>query len=320
MNKLLRFVICFSFLSHAYAEKNTISEDYKWQQVKAGDEISTFPVTGQVIAEEGALHFQSARVGGRILSLAVEEGSFVKKNATLFHITGPECVSIREEKRIAVKSNLTDLLSTIEQRQKELNIIVTDKGCVMIADSDGILVKRSVNAGSAFNQGDSLAQILESSKLRVEIEVPEKSASIIKTGTVVKFKIPSLNNFKGESTVQQVFPLVDEGTRAMKARLKKISLPAETKLNSMVFAEVALSSGKQCLVVPSTAVTLQDSGSWIIRKTDKVERIPVMIISNQVETLLINPVKDGDLKQNDIIATHDVPFLFQEIKKNERKK
>lgn len=311
------FITFFLLLisSYSFGSRDITSDIYRWQSVKKDHLTTTFPVVGQVIAEEGALHFQSARVGGRILSLKTEEGSFVKKGSTIFHITGPECVTIREEKRIALKANLTDLLETIKQRQRELNIKVTDTDCLILADSDGILVKRNVNAGSAFNQGDSLAQILEVSKLRIEIEVPEKSASLIQTGSKVIFKIPSMNNFKSESTIQQVFPLVDEGTRVMKARLKKVALPANTKLNSMVFADVSLSDDALCFIVPLTAVTLQDSASWIIKKGEKIERIPVTILSTQSDRVLINPVKAGDIKEGDLVATQDTPFLFQEIKK-----
>jgi Cu(I)/Ag(I) efflux system membrane fusion protein len=318
--KRIILVILICSIQSSLASKDLQSQDeYKWQKVQRGGEVTTFPVTGQVKAEEGALHFQTARVSGRVLSLVNEEGSSVKKGDPLFRITGPECVSIREERRIALKSNLEDLVLAIEQRQKELNIIVSDNECIMVSDSEGVLVKRNLGSGSAFNQGDALAQILEPSKMIIEIEVPEKSAPVISRGTVVNFKIPSLNNFKGKSVVQQVFPLVDEGTRIMKARLKKVHLPVGTKLNSMVFANVSLSSGKECLVVSSTAVTLQDSNSWVIKKSDKLEKIPVVVISNGVDKLMINPAKEGTLNDGDIVATKNVPFLFQELKKNESK-
>lgn len=313
----MKKIIFLAFLIYSnliHAVDLAASQQFRWQKIRLGAEVNSIPVSGQVIAEEGALQFQTARVTGRILALVNEEGSSVKKGDILFRITGPECVSIREEKRIAKASNLQDLLDTIEQRQKELNLIVTATECAIVADSSGVLFKRKVNSGSAFNQGDSLAQILAPSRMRIEIEVPEKSASVISRGTTVNFKIPSLNNFKGSSVVQQVFPLVDEGTHVMKARLQKTDLPPQTKLNSMVFAEIALTSGKKCFIVPNTAITLQDSNSWVLKKNSKVERIPVVIVSNEGDETLINPVQPGALSEKDDIATHNVPFLYQAVK------
>ncbi len=308
-------LIAFTFFSQlALAKDLADSQQFRWKKLQLGSEVNSIPVTGQVIAEEGALQYQTARVNGRILALVNEEGSTVKKGDVLFKITGPECVSIREEKRIAQASNLQDLIATIEQRQRELNLIISPHDCSIVADSSGVLFKRKVNSGSAFNQGDSLAQILAPSRMRVEIEVPEKSASVIAPGTIVNFKIPSLGSFKGSSVVQQVFPLVDEGTHVMKARLQKINLPPQTKLNSMVFADIALTSGKKCFIVPNTAVTLQDSNSWVLKKGKSIERIPVVVLSDEGDTTLINPVKTGALSEADEVATHNVPFLYQAVK------
>jgi multidrug efflux pump subunit AcrA (membrane-fusion protein) len=289
--------------------------EFKWEKVVLGKEVSSFPVPGVVIAEEGALHMQSARIGGRILSLLNEEGGLVKRGVALFTVTGPECVSIRQEKRIAVNSKLEDLVSSIKVREHELNIRVTDNECLVLADAHGVLVKRSVGSGSSFAQGDVLAQILENDRMRIELEVPERSVGAISKGTTVKFRMPSAPGFTGSSVIQQVFPIVEEGSRVMKARLHRANLPPDTKLNSMVFAEIQLSQNHPCLVVPNTAVTFQDNGSWVIVKTaNGLERISVLVIGNDGGKDLINPLIKDKLKEGDMIATYNVPFLYQEVK------
>lgn len=289
-------------------------EEYRWESVVKGKEVSTFPVTGTVIAEEGALHMQSARISGRVLSLLSEEGEMVNKGQAIFSITGPECVSIREEKRIALNSKLSDLVSSITQRERELNIKISERECLMLSDAKGILVKRAVGSGNSFNNGDVLAQILEPERMRIELEIPERSVSAISKGTKVKFRMPSASEFKGSSVIQQVFPIVEEGTRMMRARLHKADLPPDTKLNSMVFADIELSQNQICLVVPTTAVTFQDNGSWVIRKGTNLERIPVIVLGNDSGKVLVNPIKQGELKEGDVIATYNVPFLYQEVK------
>jgi multidrug efflux pump subunit AcrA (membrane-fusion protein) len=291
------------------------SADYKWQPVQIGKEISSFPVSGMVIADEGAMHIQSARISGRALSLMNEEGGMVKQGQAIFAITGPECISIREEKRIAIHSKLEELVNSIAGREKELNIKVTERECLLLSDASGILVKRNIGSGNSFNQGDVLAQILEPEKMRVEVEVPEKSASLIARGTPVKFRLPSAPGFKGTSVIQQVFPIVEEGTRMMRARLHKANLPKETKLNSMVFADIELSQNHQCLIVPVTSVTFQDNNSWVLKKGSDLKRVAVNVLGNLGKKLLINPSHKDELKDGDIIATYNVPFLFQEVKK-----
>lgn len=291
--------------------------EFQWEKVKIGQEVSTFPVTGVVIAEEGALHIQSARIGGRVLSLVNEEGGLVKKGDPIFNIFGPECVSIREEKRIAQNSKLEDLTSSIAQRERELNIKVTEKQCQLLADARGVLVKRSVGSGSSFGQGDILAHVLEPERMRIELEIPERSAGSITKGTVVKFRMPSATGFVGSSVVQQVFPIVEEGTRMMKARLHSSKLPPDTKLNSMVFADIELSQNHTCLVVPKTAVTFQDNNSWVIfRNGNDIERVSVIVVGSENGNTLIRPTVKDKIKADDIVATYNVPFLYQEVKSN----
>lgn len=295
------------------------NQEYNWQKVIKKDQVKHLSVTGQVIAEEGALHFQSARVSGRVLSLLNEEGSSVKKGMPLFKITGPECVSLREERRIAQKANLEDLVSSIDQRQGELNIQVTEKDCFIISDADGVLVKRTAGSGNSFSYGDSLAQVLEASNMKIEIEVPEKSAALVSKGSIVSFSIPSLNGFKGQSQVHQVFPIVEEGSRIMKARLQKIPLPKGTKLNSLVFAEIHLPTGKTCFSVPTTAVTLQDNSAWILKKGETLMSIPVNVLGAEKEEMLVMPSDQTLIREGDTIATFNVPFLYQQFKKNSSK-
>lgn len=289
-------------------------QTYKWEKVKEGQQSSTFPATGMIIADEGALHIQSARVNGRVLSLMSEEGGIVKKGSPLFLITGPECISIREEKRIAINSKLEDLVSSIVARERELNIKVTEKECVSLADASGVLVKRNVISGNSFSQGDVLAQILEPERMRVEIEVPERSASAIVLGTKVKFRMPSAPDFVGESVIKQVFPIVEEGSRMMKARLHRAPLPQKTKLNSMVFADIELMLNKLCIIIPITAVTFQDNHSWVVKKHTSLEMVSVEVVGKTENGLLVRSLTDKGLKDGDTIATHNVPFLYREMK------
>lgn len=321
--KVLLALSSLLFLQTAFAKTlSNLKEDssYKWTVVKEGQQSSTFPATGTIIADEGALHIQSARVTGRVLSLMSEEGGMVKKGNALFMITGPECISIREEKRIAVNSKLEDLVSSIVAREKELNIKVTDRECFALADASGVLVKRNVMSGNSFTQGDVLAQVLEPERMRVEIEIPERSASTITQGTKVKFRMPSAPEFVGSSVIQQVFPIVEEGSRMMKARLHKAPLPPKTKLNSMVFADIQLTVNKLCIIVPATAITFQDNGSWVVKKTTTLEPVSVEVLGKTENGTLVSAHGSSVLKDGDTVATQNVPFIYAEIKKQQNTK
>ena len=321
--KVLLALCSLLFLQPVFAKTlSNLKEDasYKWTVVKEGQQSSTFPATGTIIADEGALHIQSARVTGRVLSLLNEEGGMVKKGHPLFQITGPECISIREEKRIAVNSKLEDLVSSIVAREKELNIKVTEKECFSLADASGVLVKRNVISGNSFSQGDVLAQILEPERMRVEIEIPERSASAITQGTKVKFRMPSAPEFTGSSVIQQVFPIVEEGSRMMKARLHKAPLPPKTKLNSMVFADIELSMNKLCIIVPATASTFQDNGSWVVKKNSTLEPVSVEVLGKTENGVLVRSLGAKKLSDGDTVASHNVPFIYAEIKNQQNTK
>ena len=315
-HQLILFLGLFAFSATASnIQELSQNKEFNWETIKKVNEVSSFQVTGTVIAEEGALHIQSARVSGRVLSLVNEEGGIVKRGSPLFAITGPECTTLREEKRIALKSKLEELVTSMSQREHELNIRLTNNECLVLADATGILVKRSIGSGNSFNQGDVLAQILEPEKMQVEIEVPERTASSITRGSPVTFRLPSAPAFKGTSQVHQVFPVVEEGSRMMRARLNKAPLPPGTKLNSMVFATIELPQNKQCLSVPETSVTFQDNKAWVLKRGSTLERIPVDVIGSSGSQLLVSATIQSHLQDGDTVATFNVPFLFQELKK-----
>lgn len=322
----MKFIISICLTSLALTSgASTLQElsqrkEFNWETIKQVNEVSNFQVTGSVIAEEGALHIQSARVSGRVVSLVNEEGGAIKRGQPLFKITGPECTTLREEKKIALKSRLEELVTSMSQREHELNIKVTSSDCLVLSDASGILVKRSISSGNSFNQGDVLAQILEPNKMQVEIEIPERSASAITRGTPVSFRLPAAPAFKGTAQIHQVFPVVEEGSRMMRARLAKTSLPGGTKLNSMVFATIELPQNRQCLAVPETSVTFQDNKAWVIKKGTIMERIPVEIIGSSGQQLLVSASGKARLQDGDTIATFNVPFLFQEHKKLQSEK
>ena len=98
--------------------------DYQWTKVVAGEEITGLRATGMIIPQEGALKNQSANTQGRVLAVLKREGDEVVPGTPLFLVNDSECESLAEEKLLAQKNGVQDLIDAANQREKQLGVKV----------------------------------------------------------------------------------------------------------------------------------------------------------------------------------------------------
>jgi multidrug efflux pump subunit AcrA (membrane-fusion protein) len=308
----LLFSICIPLAILATVSVQADPSD--WKPIEKGKSFSGVSVTGRVVPQDGALNLESARVQGRVLSILKREGEHVKEGDFLYSISSGECVSLVEEKRVAEDRKIAELITSADRREKQLGIKLIHDQCMIVATHSGVITKRNLESGGVFNLGDTLATILDIHRLGIEIDISEQDQSQVKTGEKVSFQFPSHPDKKYVARIQTIVPTIDSVTRSVKARLENIALPKDTTLDALIFGEIDNGDHQTALQVPASALVFKHNQQYVISGDEKSPRaVAVQVISEADASVSIRPVKPGELKAGDLIATKGAIFIFQKL-------
>jgi membrane fusion protein (multidrug efflux system) len=229
-------------------------------------------ITGTLMPAESAL--LSAQSSGLIERIYFREGEWVKKGQTLLKLDDRQWVvqkeklaaqlatakkdAVRKRELLAIKgisqAEVDDaelLIESIQADQKELDVRIDY--AVVRAPFSGMIGLRNVSPGSYLSAGDPVARLVQVDPLKLEFSVPERYASQIREGQVVRFSL-SNDDTVYEARVYATEPVINESTRSLRIRARVPN--RNRKLIAGAFTEVSLTldSIPDALLVPTEAV------------------------------------------------------------------
>ena len=315
--KIIRMVMCLPMFIAIHATSSIADEprDTKnFIEVQPVQSSNTLHVTGRIVPQDGALHIESARVQGRVTSILRREGESVVVGTPLFEVNSADCISLVDEKAIAEERGLTELLESAKRRETQLGVVARAGTCEVLAHFAGVLTKRNIESGSAFNAGDPLVTILDTNKLMVELDVPEQDLNKVMANQVVHLRFPSLPSDVLDTTVQYVVPAIDTATRTLRVKLSPVSLPKGPTLDGLVFGDIETGSNENIFQVATSALVFSHNKQYLVKLTESGPTIiAVQVISESEESSSVRPTKAGELQQGDHIVKRDALFLFHSI-------
>lgn len=290
------------------------ASEVQWAAVESGGYSASVRVSGRVVAQEGALSVESARVQGRVTKILRREGERVAVGDALFVVSSPECLSLANEKRVAESRGLSDLIEAAVRREEQLGLRVSGPECRLISSHDGTLAKRHVELGAAFNLGDALATILDISKLSIELDVPERNLSHVRPGQHVRAELASALDHTIKAEIDSILPTIDPATRAGRVRLKALALPAGTTMDALAFAEIDIGVKRQAFKVPTAAIVFNRNRQYVLKKSgESAVPVPIDVLSESESVSTIHPAGNETLRLGDQIAVKSAIFLFKTI-------
>jgi RND family efflux transporter MFP subunit len=289
-------------------------------------------VSGELKAEKEAN--VRAEVGGSMIEVAVLEAQPVQRGALLGRIETRTLEDAKQSASSAVRSAENQL--QVARREVERTEQLVKAGALAARDLDvvqntvtaaeaqvadakarlasadralgdtvirapfqGIVSKRSVNAGDVVSSGTELFTIIDPSSMRLEASVPSDDLRALRIGATVEFTVRGYDTpFQGR--IERIAPQADATTRQVPIY---VSIPnVGGRLVAGLFAEGrVLSQSASGIVVPSNAVNTTDpSMPWVLRVTDgKTERVNVTLGLRDPRAELVN-VASG-LKEGDVL-------------------
>lgn len=289
--------------------------NYEWQPLaKRGSNSGGIPVTGRVVPQDGALYIESARIQGHILSVVKREGESVLSGTILYSISSPECLSLIEERRVATSKDLSELVRGLDSREKQLGLKIREGECFLIASHAGVLTKRNLEAGAAFNLGDQLGTIVDVRKLTVEVEVSERDQTKVKPGQKVHFQFSSHPEESYTGEIQNTVPTIDPLTRTAKARLKPMQLPKNIGLEALIFGAVDAGPGELTFEVPNTALVFFHNKQYlIVGSADDPRAVQVSVLNESDRKATVRSERENALVEGASVATKGAIFLLHKM-------
>jgi membrane fusion protein, multidrug efflux system len=279
-----------------------------------------------------------SEISGRIVTLNIKEGDFVKKGTTLLHINDEDLQA--RLKKLGFNKKLAEdnearqkkLLDKEAISQREYDIAVNSVNTIsadiedlsaqiqkmtLKAPFDGTIGFRFVSLGSYISPTTKIATLTNTNPAKIEFAIPAKYSSIVRRGGKVEFKVEnSEQNYIG--TVYAIDPKIDPDTRTL--QIRAIASNASGKLIPGAFArvELVLKSKGSALMIPTEAVIPEQKGSKVFivkngkavpqkvqlgtRGEKDVEVLSGLSVGDTLITTGIMQVKpDGDVEIREVI-------------------
>lgn len=300
--------------------------------VTQGDIATEIQVSGTILPQRET--FFGPRVSGRIGRFFVDEGDYVEKGTALVQLEQVRFELVKKEAEAAYHESLSSLKNAEKklERQKDLfekgiidkerfdntiteadlararaemararfNSAVEDlKDSILKAPFSGFVVERKLNAGEMYSgrTGDYVFHLVDTSSVKVELNIIETKKRYIKTGNPVSVQVDAIPGRVFIGKIAVVNPLVDTTSRKF---LVKIQLAnPDRMLEPGMFARVRIPEERHpdVLLVPASAVIERDGRKlvFLARQGKAAARV--------VETGLVTPVlceiSDSDIKAGD---------------------
>jgi membrane fusion protein (multidrug efflux system) len=203
-----------------------------------------------------------------LLELESAAATFALEDSTLKRLE-----AIRKLERSAVTDQDLDLAkakrAVAEASLKRLRTLLSYAD--IRAPFDGYVTERYVDPGAFVQQG-KIVSIVDASKVRVVLDVPEPEVRFASVGSTAEVQLESLPGRPIHAKVSRMATALDPSTRTMRVELDVPN--ADLKILPGTFARVALAVEKRSnvLVIPSEAVFTQHDKAFVFINSGGVAR------------------------------------------------
>ena len=237
-----------------------------------------------------------------IISYTVKESDFYQSIDTFGTAIANKSFSIRIKKENVIKSIDFDKQQII----KKGTIIATLKDRDIIAPFEGRLGKREITPGILGNNDSIIATLDDSTKLKVDIKLPENYVGILKNGLKVQASSDAFDKiFNGE--IKTVSSRVDPTSRSILAQIEILNPNLELIPGILLNIKV-IHDEKSSLSIPEESLVIQGNSKFVyliennvlkrqnikigLRNFGKVEVLSGLMINDKIVAEGTNKVRN----------------------------
>ncbi|MES1226121.1 MAG: efflux RND transporter periplasmic adaptor subunit [Bacteroidota bacterium] len=308
------------------------------------DEIAeSVKLNGKIIPNESKQAKVYALVSGKIKSLSVELGDYVKQGQQLAVLQSTEVAGVTNDlslaqsnvditkknlesteqlykSNLATEKDLTTAKLEFNKASSELNRATqvssitggTNATYVLKAPITGTVIEKTITNNSEVrgDNNNSLFTVADLSTVWVIASVYESDINKIHIGDNVIVNTLSAPEKNYEGRIDKIYDVLDPASRTMKVRISMSNPHNELKPEMFATINVKGKSEGRMLSIPSKAVVLDDSKQYVIVKKDKQQLIikPVQVQKRIGDKSFVTGLNEGDL-----VVTNSQVFLYEAL-------
>ncbi len=269
----------------------------------------TLEAVGSFLPEEEVK--LSAETAGRIKTLLIDEGSFIKKGALLLEIDSEKIsLEVKESEAMLKEASarLANSITTLERKKKlisngvigqydlddaltqvSLNQAVEEKikaklnrskkslkDTRIITPIEGIISERLVSVGEYVKIGADLLKVVDLNPLKLSFTLPEKHAGEVKLEQKVEITASPFPGEIFEGKIYFISPKVDTETRTIEVKALVDNSNFRLKPGFFVNARIFLEKRKS-LVLPENAVLVREGKILVMSVENNIIRYKYVI-------------------------------------------
>ncbi len=127
-------------------------------------------------------------------------------------------------------------------------------GYTLTAPIAGTVTRRAASVGRLVDLEETLFEIVDTSSMWAEIDVPEAEITLLAPGQAVAVVLDGPGDRKFEGKIEYIAPEVDAHTRTAKVRVSLLNPDGVLRANMFAQAQIALGASRATVMVPREAV------------------------------------------------------------------
>jgi RND family efflux transporter MFP subunit len=264
----------------------------------------TLPTFRVLAYQEATLY---AKVSGYLKTMSVDKGDSVTNGQLLAEIEVPELQADEIQFQSETDITQTNYTRMAEARKKSPDLIVPQtvddlRGQWEVAKAklqrtqtllqfaritapfSGTITARFVDPGAFIPaattgnpaQSVALATLMDFSRLRVQVYVPESEVPFIHNGVPVKLTVEELPSKSFSGSVTRFAYALDPATKTMLTEIELPNSNGELRPGMYASVQIEVERKKDAVLLPAPAVSIEKTGAFIFLVSDgKVKKTPV---------------------------------------------
>jgi len=250
-----------------------------------------------------------AKVSGYLKTIRVDRGDSVKEGDVLAELEAPELLADAAKFQAEVEVAKSDHERLAEALKKAPDLVVplavdTAKGRFemalagakrnetllgftrIVAPFSGYVTKRWADVGALIPaatgnttpQNAAIMTLVDFSRVRVEVFVPESETPLLKPGLAAEVKVDELPGRAFAGQVTRVAWSLDESTKTMAVEIELPNPDGSLRPGMFATAKIAVSQKPDALLLPSDALVVEKARTSVFTYVDgKAKRISVKV-------------------------------------------
>ena len=264
----------------------------------------TLPTFRILAYQEARLY---AKVSGYLKTLTVDKGDTVASGQLLAEIEVPELLADEAQFKAETEVARTNYQRMVEARHNAPDLVVPQtvddlfgqwevaraklqrtqtllQYARITAPFSGVITARFVDPGAFIPaatagttaQSAALVTLMDFSRLRFQVFVPEAEVPFIKNGLPVRVTVDELPGHTFSGSVTRFAYALDEATKTMLTEIEIPNPAGDLRPGMYASVQLDIQHVPDALLVPAPAVVTERAGSFVFRVDDgKAKKIPV---------------------------------------------